>query len=171
MKKTLNVIVVIIVIVLLVATITNQELSTIAQVIIIIFIGICYELYSIRMKRENDKQDSINELKKSEEITKNGIIINVRDETEEFSLKKCPYCQELINKEATKCKHCGEVVGKGYEIIADGTYVSNKTPFKSNAEAKKGNLFFRVVWITVVVIFIWTVIQLGACAAIIKSLG
>ena len=123
-----------------------------------------------------------NELKKSDEITKNGVVINATDETEEYSVKKCPYCTEEINKDAIKCKHCGEAVGKGYEIIADGTYVANKIQgewtsgqsevlVRHNRPMSGGQVFFRVVWITLLVIFIWVVVQLGACAAFFASLG
>ena len=103
--------------------------------------------------------DETNELKKSDEITRNGIVINIEDETEEYSVKKCPYCQEEINKDAIKCKHCGEGVGKGYEIIADGTYVANKiqdewTSGQSSENKQSGNLFFRVIWITLTVLIV-----------------
>ena len=88
------------------------------------------------------------------EITKNGIVINAADETEQYSVKKCPYCQEEINKDAIKCKHCGEGVGKGYEIIADGTYVANKIQGERTESKQSGNLFFRVVWITLTVLVV-----------------
>ena len=119
--------------------------------------------------------------RESNEITKNGIVINVEDETEEYSVKKCPYCTEEINKDASKCKHCGERVGKGYEIIADGTYVANKIQgertsgqgevlVRHNRPMSGGQVFFRVVWITLLVIFIWVVVQLGACYALVDSI-
>ena len=159
----------------------NPLVSLIFQVVVAF--GIYFGIYFIVNKRRAaNHQISLNELKKSDEITRNGIVINIEDETEEYSVKKCPYCQEEINKEATKCKHCGERVGKGFEIIADGTYVANKIQSEKSllqneisinqgTPTKEYNIFFRVVWITVVVICIWTIIQLGSCAAIINSLG
>jgi len=136
----------------------NPLVSLIFQVVVAF--GIYFGIYFIVNKRRAaNHQISLNELKKSDEITRNGIVINIEDETEEYSVKKCPYCQEEINKEATKCKHCGERVGKGYEIIADGTYVANKlqgewTSGQSSENKKSGNLFFRVVWITLTVLIV-----------------
>ena len=122
------------------------------------------------------------ELRESEKITKNGVHIIAEVDKERYSVKKCPYCTEEINKDAIKCKHCGEAVGKGYEIIADGTYVANKIQgertsgqsevlVRHNRPMSGGQVFFRVVWITLLVIFIWVVVQLGACAAFFASLG
>jgi len=136
----------------------NPLVSLIFQVVVAF--GIYFGIYFIVNKRRAaNHQISLNELKKSDEITRNGIVINIEDETEEYSVKKCPYCQEEINKEATKCKHCGERVGKGFEIIADGTYVANKlqgewTSGQSSENKKSGNLFFRVVWITLTVLIV-----------------
>jgi len=104
------------------------------------------------------------------------------NDNEEYSLKKCPYCQEEIHIDAIKCKHCGEEVGKGYEINEDGTCVANKiqgerTSVQSevlvhhNRPMSGGQVFFRVVWITLLVIFIWVVVQLGACVALLESIG
>jgi len=30
--------------------------------------------------------------------------------SEEITTIKCPYCAESINREAKKCKHCGEII-------------------------------------------------------------
>tara|TARA_B110000008_G_scaffold226775_1_gene228339 strand:+ start:333 stop:839 length:507 start_codon:yes stop_codon:yes gene_type:complete len=126
--------------------------------IIIILIG-GYFIVRAKKRRISNHQNSLNELKKSDDITKNGVVINATDMTEEYSVKKCPYCQEEINKDAIKCKHCGEGVGKGYEIIADGTYVANKmqgewTSSQSSESKQSDNLFFRVVWITLTVLVV-----------------
>ena len=136
----------------------NPLVSLIFQVVVAF--GIYFGIYFIVNKRRAaNHQISLNELKKSDEITRNGIVINIEDETEEYSVKKCPYCQEEINKDAIKCKHCGEGVGKGYEIIADGTYVANKiqdewTSGQSSENKQSGNLFFRVIWITLTVLIV-----------------
>ena len=136
----------------------NPLVSLIFQVVVAF--GIYFGIYFIVNKRRAaNHQISLNELKKSDEITRNGIVINIEDETEEYSVKKCPYCQEEINKDAIKCKHCGEGVGKGYEIIADGTYVANKiqdewTSGQSSENKQSGNLFFRVIWITLTVLVV-----------------
>ena len=124
------------------------------------FIAIILIIISIIVSRRKNRiknKDLLN--KKNEEITKNGIVFNPASLTEQYSVKKCPTCAEEINKEATKCKHCGERVGKGYEIIADGTYVANKvqgewTSGQSSENKKSGNLFFRVVWITLTVLVV-----------------
>ena len=42
---------------------------------------------------------------------------------------------------------------------------------RHNQPMSGGQVFFRVVWITLLVIFIWVVVQLGACAALLSSLG
>ncbi|MCX6739569.1 MAG: NINE protein [Candidatus Parcubacteria bacterium] len=59
--------------------------------------------------------------------------------TEKSGLKKCPFCAELVQKEALKCKHCGSVLSEikaesknseenGEETIAEET---TGTPFAS----------------------------------------
>jgi len=150
--------------------------------LILIFIVLFFVIYAKnRVKKENTLEEVKNNLRKNDEITKNGIVINIADEIEQYSVKKCPYCQEEINKDAIKCRHCGEQVGKGFEIITDGTYVANKIQSEKSllqneilinqgTPAKQYNIFFRVIWITLLVIIIWSVVQLGACAAILSSL-
>jgi len=134
-------------------------LSTLIKVIVVFGVIVFFVIYlNNRVKKKNIVREHKN-LKRVSEITKNGVVINVEDETEEYSVKKCPYCQEEINKDAIKCKHCGEGVGKGYEIIADGTYVANKiqdewTSGQSSENKQSGNLFFRVIWITLTVLIV-----------------
>ena len=109
----------------------------------------------IRVKKENNLKEEVqNNLRKNDEITKNGIVINIADEIEQYSVKKCPYCQEEINKDAIKCRHCGEQVGKGFEIIADGTCVANKIQGARTSVQKTKPLHFfeKVFFGTIIVI-------------------
>ena len=152
----------------------NPLASLILQVVIAggIYFGI---YFIVKKRRATNHQNSLNELKKSEEITKNGVVVNAADETEQYSVKKCPSCAEEINKEATKCKHCGERIGKGYEIIADGTYVAKKiqgewTSGQSSENKKSGNLFFRVVWITLTVLVVILLFEATILTAIFASI-
>jgi len=79
--------------------------------LILIFIVLFFVIYAKnRVKKENTLEEVKNNLRKNDEITKNGIVINIADEIEQYSVKKCPYCQEEINKDAIKCRHCGEQV-------------------------------------------------------------
>ena len=139
----------------------NINISEIINLIIFLAIALIgiFIWKKIKYYRNQNTLNELNELKKSDEITRNGIVFNPASLTEQYSVKKCPTCAEEINKEATKCKHCGERVGKGYEIIADGTYVANKvegewTSGQSSENKKSGNLFFRVVWITLTVLIV-----------------
>ena len=139
----------------------NINISEIINLIIFLAIALIgiFIWKKIKYYRNQNTLNELNELKKSDEITRNGIVFNPASLTEQYSVKKCPTCAEEINKEATKCKHCGERVGKGYEIIADGTYIANKvqgewTSGQSSENKKSGNLFFRVVWITLTVLVV-----------------
>jgi len=155
--------------------------------LILIFIVLFFVIYAKNRVKKKNTLEKYNIVQKNkdlirvDEITKNGIVINIEDEIEQYLVKKCPYCREEINKDAIKCKHCGEEVGKGFEIIADGTYVANKIQsersllqneisINQGTPTKEYNLFFRVIWITLLVIVVWSVVQLGACAAILSSL-
>ncbi len=42
-------------------------------------------------------------------------------------MKKCPYCAEKIQREAIKCKHCGE-----WLIKKDSLQASDNTPLQSD---------------------------------------
>lgn len=54
-------------------------------------------------------------------------------------IKKCPYCAEIINKEALKCKHCGEIL--------DEKLRAHKTTAAGNAMIKD-SLYFHAYFNT-----------------------
>ena len=90
-----------------------------------------------KLLEEYDKTQIKRDLSRIDKITKNGIVINASDFIAEHKVKKCPYCTEEVNINAIKCRYCSEEIGKGYEIIADGTYVSNKISLKKQPDKNK----------------------------------
>ena len=84
MKKLRNIAGIIILIFIFVMIILSFELSTIAKIIIVIFIGICYWAYSKRIEREkiqhnliNDEQEKPNRIEMASLVTFTWVIVVV----------------------------------------------------------------------------------------------
>lgn len=67
--------------------------------------------------------------------------------------KKCPYCAELINIDAVKCKHCGEFFNKQVEIKKTDINFDIKKHFKNTEIIAASVLIvsFFLPWINVLV--------------------
>ncbi|QMR48140.1 zinc ribbon domain-containing protein (plasmid) [Citrobacter freundii] len=46
-------------------------------------------------------------------VIKKNIAAEEKDLIENDGMKKCPFCAELIKREAIKCKHCGSDLTSG----------------------------------------------------------
>jgi hypothetical protein len=63
-------------------------------------------------------------------------------------VKRCPVCFGLVNKKATKCKHCSSPIGEDntyYEYINNGFSLINREcdAFNQKVESIKGRIFPR----------------------------
>jgi hypothetical protein len=95
------------------------------------------------------------------------------------ALKKCPFCAELINNDAIKCKHCGEFLNTSVENrmeeVTEGIQrkwnpgVAGLLSFliPGAGQIYKGNVGAGFGWLIVVIIGYWLFILPGIILHII----
>ncbi|GHB52831.1 hypothetical protein [Mongoliitalea lutea] len=87
----------------------------------------------------------------------------------EENQKKCPFCAELINRDAIKCKHCGEFLDSSLrqarktesQVFINATQERKWSPgvaallsfiIPGAGQMYKGNIFTGLVWLIFVII-------------------
>ncbi len=97
-----------------------------------------------------DRYSSIEEFQ--EEITDNIVV---SDNVEKGEFKPCPYCGEVINAKAIKCKNCHEFFDKQKEDVAK---TPDKKEISDSAEKPVMNIFVKTGSTILLLLIAWSII-------------
>ena len=95
----------------LLASFSPESFSVIFVLIVFLFMIAYIKLFSGYLKKQSDdeNQQADNERPTSNK-GENGNAYSAVEVPNEHELKRCIYCYELIQKQAIKCRFCGEMV-------------------------------------------------------------